>query len=109
MKKNHVRQLTLKKFMLWPKKNSYKEFDNEKNSCGSKIPHPTPHTHKFSNGPSLSYFDFDLRLYDLYDFIFDLRLYEYSLPYLFLREKPWGRTCRAFIIQLPGIFQGKLR
>ena len=24
--------------MLWPKKNSYKEFDNEKNSCGSKIP-----------------------------------------------------------------------
>ena len=35
--------------MLWPKKNSYKEFDNEKNSCGSKIPHP----HNFSNGPSL--------------------------------------------------------
>ena len=26
--------------MLWPKKNSYKEFDNEKNSCGSKIPLP---------------------------------------------------------------------
>ena len=25
--------------MLWPKKNSYKKFDNEKkNSCGSKIP-----------------------------------------------------------------------
>ena len=23
--------------MLWPKKNSYKEFDNEKNSCTSKI------------------------------------------------------------------------
>ena len=22
------------------KKNSYKEFDNEKYSCGSKIPHP---------------------------------------------------------------------
>ena len=35
--------------MLWPKKNSYKEFDNEKkNSCGSKIPHPP---HDFSNGP----------------------------------------------------------
>ena len=82
--------------MLWPKKNSFKEFDNEKNSCGSKIPHPTPHTHKFSNGPSLSYFDFHLRLY------------EHSITYLFLREKPWGRTCRAFIIQLPGIFQGKL-
>ena len=26
--------------MLWAKKNSYKEFDNEKNSCGSKIPLP---------------------------------------------------------------------
>ena len=26
--------------MLQPKTNSYKEFDNEKNSCGSKIPHP---------------------------------------------------------------------
>ena len=26
--------------MLWPKKNSYKEFANEKNSCGSKIPLP---------------------------------------------------------------------
>ena len=24
--------------MLWPKKNSYKEFDNEKYSFGSKIP-----------------------------------------------------------------------
>ena len=24
--------------MLYSKKNSYKEFDNEKNSCGSKIP-----------------------------------------------------------------------
>ena len=31
--------------MLWPKKNSYKKFDNEKNSCGSKIPlPPTPIT-----------------------------------------------------------------
>ena len=28
--------------MLWPKKNSYKEFDNKKNSCGSKIPLPRP-------------------------------------------------------------------
>ena len=31
-----------KKFMLTPKKYSYKEFDNEKNSCGLKIPHPPP-------------------------------------------------------------------
>ena len=31
-KKIHGRQLTLKIFMLWPKKDSYKEFDNaEKN------------------------------------------------------------------------------
>ena len=41
--------------MLWPKKNSYKEFDNEKNSCGSKI--PLPHPHNFSNGPSLTSVD----------------------------------------------------
>ena len=26
--------------MLWPKKNSYKEFDSKKDSCGSKIPLP---------------------------------------------------------------------
>ena len=26
--------------MLRPKKNSYEEFDNEKNSCGTKIPPP---------------------------------------------------------------------
>ena len=38
--------------MLWPKKNSYKEFDNEKNSCGSNIPLPPP-PNNFSNGPSL--------------------------------------------------------
>ena len=38
--------------MLWSKKNSYKEFDNEKNSCGSKILLPP---HKFSNGPSLKW------------------------------------------------------
>ena len=39
--------------MLRPKKNSYKEFDNEK-----KIPaaqkFPSPHPHNFSNGPSLT-------------------------------------------------------
>ena len=36
--------------MLWPKTNSYKEFDNEKkNSCGSKI----PLSHNFFNGRSL--------------------------------------------------------
>ena len=31
MKKNHARQLILKKiFILWPKKNSHKEFGNKK-------------------------------------------------------------------------------
>ena len=39
--------------MLRPPKNSYKEFDNEKKSCGLKIPHPhPPPPHNFSNGPS---------------------------------------------------------
>ena len=37
--------------MLRPKKNSYKEVDNDKNSYGSKIPQPPPPN--FSNGPSL--------------------------------------------------------
>ena len=37
--------------MLWAKKNSYKEFDNEKNSCGSKMPQPHPNV---PNGPSLN-------------------------------------------------------
>ena len=52
-KKIHARQLTLKNIhaTAW-KKNSYKEFDNEKNSCASKIPLPPP-PHNFSNGPSL--------------------------------------------------------
>ena len=42
--------------MLWPKKNSYKEFDNEKKFLRLKnSPPPPPHkTHNFSNGPSLS-------------------------------------------------------
>ena len=40
--------------MLWPKKNSYKEFDNKKNSCSSKIPLPPPPNNNFSNGPSLN-------------------------------------------------------
>ena len=40
-KKIHARQLTLKNIhAMASKKNSYKEFDNPKNSCGSKIPHP---------------------------------------------------------------------
>ena len=39
--KNSCTSINPKKiFMLWPKKNSYKEFDNEKNPGGSKIPNP---------------------------------------------------------------------
>ena len=41
-KKNHARQLLLKNIHALAKKNSYKEFDNEKNSCGSKISLPPP-------------------------------------------------------------------
>ena len=38
--------------MLRPKKNSYKEFDNEKKiPAAQKFPSPA---HNFSNGPSLS-------------------------------------------------------
>ena len=54
MKKNSSTPINPKKiFILWPKKNSYKEFDNKKNSC-EKFPEnsPLPH-HNFSNGPSL--------------------------------------------------------
>ena len=44
-------------FMLWPKNDSYKDFDNEKKIfCGSKIcspPPPPPPPHNFSKGPSL--------------------------------------------------------
>ena len=51
MKKIRARQLILKKiFMLWPKKNSCKEFDNEKKFLRLENP-PSPHN--FSNGPSL--------------------------------------------------------
>ena len=51
--KNSFTPINPKKiFILCPKKNSYKEFDNrKKNSCRSKIPLPAPHN--FSNGPSL--------------------------------------------------------
>ena len=37
--------------MLWPKKNSYKEFDNEKKFLQLENSPPPPHN--FSNGPSL--------------------------------------------------------
>ena len=43
MKKIHARQLTLKNIhAVALKKNSYKEYDNEKNSGDSKITHPPP-------------------------------------------------------------------
>ena len=39
--------------MLWPKKNSYKEFDHEKQFLRLENPPPPPR-HKFSNGPPLT-------------------------------------------------------
>ena len=54
LKKIHARQLILKKYLcyglLWPKKNSYKEFDNEKKFLRLENSRPP---HNFSNGPSL--------------------------------------------------------
>ena len=38
--------------MLWPKKNSYKEFDNEKKFLRLENSPLTPSPHNFSNGPS---------------------------------------------------------
>ena len=53
--------------MLWPNRNSYKEFDNEKNSCGSKIPlPPPPPPHNVSNGPSLSQWKITLGKEEIY-------------------------------------------
>ena len=43
MKKNSCTPINPKKYSCnGLKKNSYKEFDNEKNSRGSQIPHPPP-------------------------------------------------------------------
>ena len=39
--------------MLWPKINSYKEFDNERKiPAARKFPSPHPPPHNFCNGPS---------------------------------------------------------
>ena len=38
--------------MLWPKKNSYKEFNNKKKKIPAARKFPFP-PHDFSNGPSL--------------------------------------------------------
>ena len=40
--------------MLWPKKNSCKEFDNEKKFLQLENSPPPPPPHNFSNGPSLT-------------------------------------------------------
>ena len=56
-KKNSCMPINPKKiFMLWPKKNSFEEFDNEKNSCGSKVLllQPPPPPLPSHNGPSLN-------------------------------------------------------
>ena len=46
-------QLTLKSIHAMAKKNSYKEFDNEKKFLRLEN---SPPPHNFSNGPSLSYY-----------------------------------------------------
>ena len=51
MKKILAHQVIQKIFMLWPKKNSYKEFDNEKKFLRLEN---SPPPHNFSNGPSLN-------------------------------------------------------
>ena len=49
-KKIHARQLTLKKYSCYGLKRIHtRNLITKKNSCGSKI----PHSHNFSNGPSL--------------------------------------------------------
>ena len=55
MEKIHARQLTLKKFMLTPKKYSYTEFNNEKKFLRPENPPPPPPPppRNVSNGPSL--------------------------------------------------------
>ena len=44
MKKNSCTPINPKKYSCYGLKNWYKEFDNEKYSCVSKIPHPPPIT-----------------------------------------------------------------
>ena len=44
--------------MLWPKKNSYKEFDKEKKFL--RIENSLNHLHNFSNGPSLNLMDLSM-------------------------------------------------
>ena len=51
--------------MLWPNKNSYKEFDNGKNPCGSKISVPPP-PHNSSSGPSLKHVTVTKKLINLW-------------------------------------------
>ena len=58
MKKNSCAPINPKKILMpWPKKNSYKEFDNEKKfpPLENAPPSPPPPPHNFSKGPSLSH------------------------------------------------------
>ena len=60
MKKNSCTPINPKKiFILWPKKNSYKEFDNEKKFLRLEN---SPPPHNFSNGPSLSLRELPIKL-----------------------------------------------
>ena len=65
MKKNYARQLILKIFMLWPKRNSYEEFDNEKKFLRLENSPPPP-PNNLSNGPSLSQWKITLGKEEIY-------------------------------------------
>ena len=66
MKKNYARQLILKIFMLWPKRNSYEEFDNEKKFLRLENSPPPPPPNNLSNGPSLSQWKITLGKEEIY-------------------------------------------
>ena len=53
--------------MLWPKKNSYKELDNEKKFLRLEN---SPPPHNFSNGPSLSCYVFNNQLLSINCLVF---------------------------------------
>ena len=58
MKKNSCTPINPKKiFMLWPKKNSYKQFDNKNKFL--RLENSPPPPYNFSNGPSLSTHTYD--------------------------------------------------
>ena len=52
--------------MLWPKRNSYEEFDNEKKFLRLENSPPPPLPNNLSNGPSLSQWKITLGKEEIY-------------------------------------------